>query len=198
MIDVHKILDLQLNKVTEWHVELKPSESELPWQFIEENTEWNFKLWHEEDIARIQDIDPMRIVEAKRSIDKFNQARNNAMEKIDEWILNYLEVNNIPAGTRIHSETPGMMIDRLSIMTLKKYHMQEEVDRPEASAEHKAKCADRVKVLSEQINDLATALEYVLSSLLKSELRFKVYRQLKMYNDPSLNPQLYKRGQTQI
>jgi hypothetical protein len=144
------------------------------------------------------DIDQARIVEAKRNIDKFNQSRNNSMEKIDEWILNYLQEHAIPAGEKIHSETPGMMIDRLAIMALKIYHMQEEVDRPDASEEHKAKCRDKVKVLAEQIHDLSFALESVLEGLMTSELRFKVYRQLKMYNDPSLNPQLYKNNITQV
>ena len=195
MINVNKILELQLQKVTEWHTEMKLSEETLPWKFIEENTQWNFMLWHEEDIARIKDIDPMRIVEAKRNIDKYNQARNNAMEKIDEWVLSYLESNQIQPGEKIHSETPGMMIDRLSIMTLKKYHMQEEVDRPDASEEHRNKCADRVAVLTEQMSDLSSALSDVFQALQNSTLRFKVYRQFKMYNDPSLNPQLYKRGQ---
>ncbi len=195
MINVNKILELQLQKVTEWHTEMKLSEETLPWKFIEENTQWNFMLWHEEDIARIKDIDPMRIVEAKRNIDKYNQARNNAMEKIDEWVLSYLESNQIQPGEKIHSETPGMMIDRLSIMTLKKYHMQEEVDRPDASDEHRNKCADRVAVLTEQMSDLSSALSDVFQALQNSTLRFKVYRQFKMYNDPSLNPQLYKRGQ---
>ncbi|MCC6817460.1 MAG: DUF4254 domain-containing protein [Bacteroidia bacterium] len=197
MIDVKKILELQLKKVSQWHQEMALSEESMPWKFIEENTQWNFMLWHEEDIARIKDIDPLRIVEAKRNIDKYNQNRNNSMEKIDEWILNYLETNGIQPGAKIHSETPGMMIDRLSIMTLKIYHMQEEVDRPDASDEHKQKCADRVKVLSEQISDLSEALNGVLNNLLDSSLRFKVYRQFKMYNDPSLNPQLYNRGQNE-
>lgn len=195
MIDTRNILDMQHQKVVNWHVELRLTETELPWKFIEENMQWNFMLWHEEDIARIKDIDPLRIVEAKRNIDQYNQARNNAMEKIDEWVLSYLETNNITPGERIHSETPGMMIDRLSIMALKKYHMQEEVDREDATPEHKEKCAGRVAVLTEQIGDLSNALKTVFDELMASQLRFKVYRQFKMYNDPSLNPQLYKRGQ---
>ena len=196
MINVNTILELQLKKVTDWHIEMQRTEDALPWKFIEENSYWNFMLWHEEDIARIKDIDPLRIVEAKRNIDQYNQSRNNSMEKIDEWILNYIEINAIPAGTKLHSETPGMMIDRLSIMTLKKYHMQEEVDRTDASAEHIAACAARVKVLTEQITDLSNALQQVISDIENAVLSFKVYRQFKMYNDPSLNPQLYNRNQT--
>lgn len=198
MINVKTILDLQLKKVTEWHTTMQLSEEAMPWKFVEENTYWNFMLWHEEDIARIKDIDPLRIVEAKRNIDKYNQQRNNSMEKIDEWILNYIETNAISSGSKLHSETPGMMIDRLSIMTLKKYHMQEEVDRKDASAEHVEACAARVKVLTEQISDLSNALQQVLYDIEHSVLSFKVYRQFKMYNDPSLNPQLYSRNQTKV
>ncbi len=195
MIDVKKLLELQARNVADWHTEMIRHETELPWQFIEENNMWNFSLWHEEDIARIKDIDPMRIVEAKRNIDKFNQSRNNAMEKIDEWILSYLDSRQIQPGDKIHSETPGMMIDRLSIMSLKKYHMLEETMRKDASEDHKAACAAKVKVLEEQMSDLAGSLEYLFQDLLHSRLRFKVYRQFKMYNDPNLNPELYRRKQ---
>jgi hypothetical protein len=195
MIDVTKILELQNRNVIDWHVNMEQKETELPWQFIEENNMWNFSLWHEEDIARIKDIEPTRIVEAKRNIDKYNQARNNAMEKIDEWILSYLDSNKIKPGDKIHSETPGMMIDRLSIMSLKKYHMLEETTREGASEEHKANCANKVRVLEEQIGDLAGSLAILFDDLLHSRLRFKVYRQFKMYNDPTLNPQLYNRSE---
>ena len=101
-------------------------------------------------------------------------------------------------GARMHSETPGMMIDRLSIMALKRYHMQEEVDRTDASVEHITKCAAKVSVLDEQIADLAATLERLLGELAEGSLRFKVYRQFKMYNDPSLNPELYKRQQATV
>jgi hypothetical protein len=195
MIEVKKILELQSKNVVDWHVAIEQKEKELPWQHIEENNMWNFSLWHEEDIARIKDIDPLRIVEAKRNIDRYNQARNNAMEKIDEWILSYLDSHQVTPGEKIHSETPGMMIDRLSIMSLKKYHMLEETLREDASEEHRNNCANKVRVLEEQMNDLAGSLTILFDDLLNSKLRFKVYRQFKMYNDPSLNPELYKRQQ---
>ncbi|GAA4316671.1 DUF4254 domain-containing protein [Mucilaginibacter gynuensis] len=195
MINVDNILQLQADTVIEWHNELIVKEEKLPWKFIEENHMWNFSLWHEEDIARIKDIDPLRIVEAKRNIDKYNQARNNAIEKIDEWILSYLEVAGTVPGEKMHSETPGMIIDRLSIMSLKRYHMNEETLREDASAEHKLLCGNKVKVLDEQISDLSNCLRLLLISLQAGELKFKVYRQFKMYNDPSLNPELYKREQ---
>ncbi|MEJ7560465.1 MAG: DUF4254 domain-containing protein [Pedobacter sp.] len=194
MIDVNNILSLQKSEIADWHLELTNKEESLPWKFIEENNQYNFKLWHEEDIARIQDIEPMRIVQAKRSIDQYNQARNNAMEKIDEWILNYLELAGVQTANTLHSETPGMMIDRLSIMQLKRYHMEEETLRDGASAEHKSKCLSRVNVLNEQITDLSNCLTNILKQLVSGKLKFKVYRQFKMYNDPSLNPQLYKKS----
>ena len=193
MINVKKVLDLQKTKVEKWHSEFLITEEVLPFKYIEENHQWNFSLWHEEDIARIKDIDAERIVQAKRNIDGYNQARNNAMEKIDEWILNFLNFNKVASTGTIHSETPGMMIDRLSIMSLKRYHMNEETLRDDASEEHKAKCAEKVALLDEQISDLSNCLESIFSKLELGNISFKVYRQLKMYNDPSLNPELYKR-----
>jgi hypothetical protein len=194
MISIDQILKTQNQKVIDWHVNLELSELELPWSFVEENMKWNFMLWHEEDIARIKDIDPLRIVEAKRNIDQYNQSRNNAMEKIDEWILSFLESHQIQAGSKLHSETPGMMIDRLAIMALKKYHMEEETIREDVDQIHIDKCQSKVLVLTEQISDLSYALQQVLNDLMESKLQFKVYRQFKMYNDPSLNPELYKRN----
>lgn len=194
MIAIDQLLKTHSQKVIDWHVNLVLTESQLPWAFIEENMKWNFMLWHEEDIARIKDIDPLRIVEAKRNIDQYNQARNNAMEKIDEWILSYLENNQVTPGEKMHSETPGMMIDRLAIMALKKFHMEEETLRKDVDQSHIDKCSSKVAVLTEQIADLSNALNIVINDLLESKLQFKVYRQFKMYNDPSLNPELYKRN----
>ena len=196
MIDVKKIIALQEQNVIEWHNSLLGSCLESPWIFIEENNKWNFKLWHEEDIARVKDIEAERIVIAKRNIDSFNQRRNDAMEKIDEWVLNsMLDFENLLSKELpLHSETPGMMIDRLSIMGLKKYHMNEEANRLGTSEKHRELCADKVMLLNEQINDLAFCLHVVLEKIKNGQLKFKVYRQLKMYNDPTLNPQLYLRA----
>src|SRR5690554_5093046 len=144
MIDVKAILKLQQQNVIDWHNAVVLSEKEMFWKYIEENNMWNFLLWHEEDIARIKDIDPLRIVQAKRNIDQYNQSRNNAIEKIDEWILTYLHHKNIRFSDKLHSETPGMMIDRLSIMALKRYHMFEQTLREDASDNHIEAC--RLKV----------------------------------------------------
>jgi hypothetical protein len=195
MINVQSILSLQEKSITDWHNKLILTQQELPWVYIEENNMWNFLLWHEEDIARIENIEPIRIVEAKRTIDKYNQSRNNSIERIDEWILQFLQSKNFSIIADIHSETPGMMIDRLSIMALKKFHMIEETIRPSASIEHKKRCCAKLSILDEQIIDLSDCLKKVFILLETGKLRFKVYRQFKMYNDPELNPELYKRVQ---
>jgi hypothetical protein len=190
MLKVDGILEQQARNIAEWHRGVNPTEKDPPFTFIQENNQWNYRLWHEEDIARKPDIDPVRMVAAKRNIDHYNQQRNNAMEKIDEWVASYL--SNIRAvNNAMHSETPGMMIDRLSIMALKKYHMQEEAVRESASEKHRQRCFDMVSLLDLQIGDLAKCLTDVLGRLENGELQFRVYRQMKMYNDPALNPELY-------
>jgi hypothetical protein len=197
MINVSVILDLQTRNTREWHHQLVLTKKDEPWNFIEENHMWNFLLWHEEDIARV-DNNLLRIVQAKRNIDKYNQERNNSIEKIDEWILKFLASKKVAAIDDIHSETPGMMIDRLSIMALKRYHMLEETYRQDITEEHKEHCDKKVVILDEQITDLANCLKKVLVLLECSKLKFKVYRQLKMYNDPNLNPELYRRAQFKV
>ncbi|MDB5151922.1 MAG: hypothetical protein JWR54_673 [Mucilaginibacter sp.] len=193
MLDVSEIVLQQAEDIHNWHNDIRLREDQLPLKFIQENNYWNYQLWHEEDIARVKDIDPARIVEAKRNIDHYNQQRNNSIENIDEWILNYLIAKKVKTSEKLHSETPGMMIDRLSIMSLKIYHMSEEAIRQNATNEHRLRCKDLAIILKQQIDDLANCLSEVLNQLEKGELKFKVYRQLKMYNDPSLNPQLYNK-----
>lgn len=197
MIAIQQLIDLHRTKTATWHEQVERTETNEPWAHIEENHYWNFLLWHEEDMARIKDIADERIVLAKRNIDGYNQRRNNAMEKMDEWILNRLQQQGQTneQQRKLHSETPGMMIDRLSIMALKRYHMEEETLRRDAEEQHIAKCKSKVATLEEQIKDLVNCLEDVLKQLESGSLRFKVYRQFKMYNDPALNPELYKRKQ---
>ncbi len=194
MIKVSTVLELQNKNIIDWHNKMELSQTQLPWMFIEENNQYNFLLWHEEDIARIKEIAPGRIVTAKRNIDKYNQLRNNAIEKIDEWILNQLLHQQNTEHLPMHSETPGMMIDRLSIMALKRFHMFEETIRIDADEKHKSLCSNKVAVLNEQMNDLSKCLAQLFQKLQNNQLHFKVYRQFKMYNDPSLNPQLYKKN----
>ncbi|MDN3584429.1 DUF4254 domain-containing protein [Mucilaginibacter flavus] len=191
MINVQQVVRNQAEQISKWHVQLILSEEVLPMSLIQENNHWNYLLWHQEDVARTIDIEPSAMVLAKRNIDLFNQNRNDCIEKIDEWILEFLNVKKVNPKGRLHSETPGMMIDRLSIMALKIYHMREEAARGDASPLHRLNCEKKVALLNEQIKDLATCLAGVLDDLERGELSFKVYRQFKMYNDPDLNPQIY-------
>lgn len=193
IVNIERLIQLHRQWTIGWHVALSLGQIEQPWAAAEQNHDFNFRLWHEEDIARRDDLPAERIKEAKRNIDRFNQARNNAMEQIDDWILTKLQETGVVATENVllHSETPGMMIDRLSIMALKEYHMIEQAARVDASAEHRAKCSARVAVLKEQLGDLGDALRSLLADLSAGRRRLKVYRQFKMYNDPTLNPQLY-------
>lgn len=156
----------------------------------------NFKLWHVEDDARRRDVDDSVIADCKRRIDAFNQERNDRIERIDACLIGLLRPH-LPAplpGCCRNTETPGMAIDRLSILSLKIWHMEEETRRADASSEHIAACAAKLAVLREQRADLAAALRGLIGEFLAGSKEPKVYFQFKMYNDPNLNPQLYRAG----
>lgn len=185
-----QIVEFQANLTQTWHERDTPPRADLPWCPIERNHRMNFDLWHEEDIARRDDLGAERVRQAKRQIDRYNQARNDAMEQIDIWIQSQLQ--GIEGRGHLHSETPGMIIDRLSILSLKHYHMAEEAQRQSATLEHRQRCGAKVQVITVQISDLKDCLQDLLQQLAVGERRFKLYKQFKMYNDPSLNPQLYR------
>lgn len=149
--------------------------------------------WHYEDIIRDPAIDPVDALELKRKIDASNQDRTDLVEYIDSYFLNkYQSVQSKETAT-INTESPAWAIDRLSILALKIYHMQEEVNRTDASPEHIQKCADKLAVLLEQKKDLSTAIDQLLADIEAGHKYMKVYKQMKMYNDEELNPVL--RGQ---
>jgi Protein of unknown function (DUF4254) len=150
----------------------------------------NFDLWHEEDKARSPEATDADIAEVKHAIDRLNQKRNDLVEKIDLWLLERLEQNE---RAPLHSETPGLMIDRLSILALKIYHTEEEEHRETATEAHRWRNAERLALLKEQRSDLAGCLDALWSEILQGTRRFKLYRQMKMYNDPELNPAVYGR-----
>jgi Protein of unknown function (DUF4254) len=150
----------------------------------------NFDLWHEEDKARSPEATDADIAEVKHAIDRLNQKRNDLVEKIDLWLLERLEQNE---RAPLHSETPGLMIDRLSILALKIYHTEEEEHRETATEAHRRRNAERLALLKEQRSDLAGCLDALWSEILQGTRRFKLYRQMKMYNDPELNPAVYGR-----
>lgn len=151
--------------------------------------------WHLEDIIRDPDIDPLRALEIKRRIDRSNQERTDLVERIDSYFLTlYRDVQPLPGAT-INTESPAWAVDRLSILALKIYHMREEAGRTDADPEHIAACRRKLAVLTEQRADLSTALDQLLDDIAAGRKYMKVYRQMKMYNDPSLNPVLYGKKQ---
>ena len=158
------------------------------WQAIEHNHRCNIALWDEEDQARRRDVPDSAIANSKRLIDGHNQRRNDAIERIDEMILSVLPA--APDTVTLHSETAGALIDRMSILSLKIFHMDWQTRRPDADAGHHATSRDRLARLVEQRADLAGCLDALLRGCLAGTLRYKVYRQFKMYNDPKFNPAL--------
>ncbi len=147
--------------------------------------------WHLEDIIRDPNIDPAEALTLKRRIDKSNQDRTDLVELIDSYFLDkYKEVKTAPDAT-INTESPAWAIDRLSILALKIYHMQQETERTDTTAEHREQCRTKLNVLLEQQKDLSAAIDRLLSDIEAGSKYMKVYKQMKMYNDPSLNPVLY-------
>lgn len=171
-------------------------ENDVVWSAIRANHYHNRLLWREEDQARRTDVDAEAIAASKRAIDRHNQLRNDAVEALDEALLTRLAERwpCPPSGARLSSETAGAMIDRLSVLALKIFHMRAQAHRAEAGAAHMAACAARLNRLTAQRDDLAGCLDRLLRETVAGIARFKVYRQFKMYNDPTLNPWLYGRA----
>lgn len=167
---------------------------ENPWlQTVARQHAANFELWHTEDQARLPNATDAQIAAVKRAIDRINQRRNDLAESCDTFLLQILAAQNLPASDApLHSESPGLMIDRLSILSLKIFHTAEQLERKNAPAGHAERNRDRLAILMEQQADLMKCFERMWSAVLAGALRFKVYRQLKMYNDPDLNPAIYR------
>jgi hypothetical protein len=147
--------------------------------------------WHLEDIIRLPAIDPVEGIAFKRRIDKSNQDRTDMVEKVDDYFLELFKGVTPKPGARINSETPAWLLDRMSILLLKIYHMREQTERKDADKEHIAKCQVKLNVLLEQRDDMKRAFDELMTDIQNGDRRFKVYRQMKMYNDTSLNPMLY-------
>ena len=149
--------------------------------------------WHYEDIIRDPDIDPAEALKLKRRIDRSNQDRTDLVEQIDSYFRQkYSNVTPMP-DARLNTESPAWAVDRLSILALKIYHMQEQTARVDATDEHRQLCQAKLDVLLEQQVDLSTAIDQLLDDIACGRIYMKVYRQMKMYNDPSTNPVLYKK-----
>ena len=148
--------------------------------------------WHFEDIIRDPNIDPVSALALKRRIDASNQERTDMVEYIDSYFLDKYKNVHVKENAKINSESPAWAFDRLSILALKIYHMNEEATRADASAEHRSKCNEKLNVLLEQRSDLSTAIDDLLHDIERGDKFMKVYKQMKMYNDDDLNPILYQ------
>jgi len=151
----------------------------------------NYELWHEEDKARDPQATDASIAAVKRAIDALNQRRNDLVERLDRMLL--AAAGEQKAAAPLHSESPGLIVDRLSILALKLYHTAEESHRASATDAHRQKNTERLALLEEQRLDLAACLDALWKQVLAGQRRFKLYRQMKMYNDPELNPAVYSR-----
>lgn len=195
-MDVQQLTELQRQLVARWH------ETEVDNPYLE-NTflgtvcrqhQFNFLLWHQEDIARSPDASDHQIADVKRAIDRYNQQRNDWIEKIDDLITDELEKNQIQPSSDapINTETPGSVIDRLSILALRIYHLQEQLERNDVETSHLESVRSKLAICNLQRDELSTALQHLLDDIFAGIKRHRTYRQLKMYNDPTLNPYLYQ------
>ena len=151
--------------------------------------------WHFEDIISDPHIDPVEALNLKRRIDRSNQDRTDLVEQIDSYFRQQFSDVKPNADATINTESPAWAIDRLSILALKIYHMREQVERTDVAEEHIRKCQEKLNVLAEQQIDLGTAIDQLLEDIQEGRKYMKVYRQMKMYNDPSTNPVLYSNKQ---
>lgn len=197
METLKQIKALQQSLITEWHRQQPQISSQGLLKEIEEQHLQNYLLWHEEDIARDPDVSNAEIARVKRSIDGLNQKRNDLIEQIDESILAGLTAEGVEMdqNSPMNSETPGSMIDRCSIMALKIYHMDEQTRRADVNENHLKQAGEKVKILQSQRDDLLQCLMQLIDDIRSGNRHYKLYHQFKMYNDPTLNPQIYKSNQ---
>lgn len=197
MLEVSQVTEMQRAMVVRWHQQDVDNPCSGFLEVACKQHSFNFLLWHEEDIARSPDVGDTRIAQVKRAIDRYNQQRNDWIEKMDDWITDWLQTQNISpaADARLNTETPGSTFDRLSIMSLRIYHLQEQTQRTDASPEHIESVQRKLAVCFVQHEDLSRSLQELLDDIQAGRKRHRTYRQFKMYNDPALNPYLYKAQQ---
>lgn len=204
MLSAEAIIELHDQRTRAWHQQPPASHDDSApnagnpadtWlRAVERQHRANFDLWHIEDEARAPGATDADLAQVKRRIDLTNQLRNDLAEELDCALLGWLEPQGLPdANAPLNSESPGLIIDRLSILALKIYHTREEAERTDAPAGHADRNRSRLVILETQRNDLAGCLDALWRETLTGTRRFKLYRQLKMYNDPSLNPAVYRK-----
>lgn len=196
MIDIDEVTTLQNAMVRMWHEEAISNPYSGFLASVCTQHSFNYQLWHEEDIARSPSATDTEIAAVKRRIDKLNQQRNDWIEKIDDHLaelMNHRGIQTAP-NAPINTETPGSVIDRLSIMALRIFHLNEQLQREDASDDHIVSVQRKLTVCMIQHHELAEALQQLLDNIGNGTVRHRTYRQCKMYNDPSMNPYLYKDG----
>ncbi len=189
------IKTIQTDCVANWH-QTAPEVKQTDFMgLVEKQHLQNYLLWHEEDKARDPKADDKQIAQVKRNIDQLNQRRNDLIEAVDSRIYELLIENEIvmDPGSQMNSETPGNIIDRCSIMALKIYHMAEQTRRQDVDKQHIDSTKEKVLRLTEQRDDLSDCLFDLYEDISNGKRHFKVYHQYKMYNDPTLNPEIYKK-----
>jgi hypothetical protein len=208
MIVIHEVVSLQDGLTRRWHDQVDadfgqealagsamPDEDRVrqDWlRLVARQHHANFDLWHIEDEARTPGASDAELAAVKRRIDLTNQLRNDLVEDVDRNLMAWLKTRGLPnAKAPLHSETPGLIVDRLSILSLKIYHTREEAERVHAPEGHSVRNHERLAVLEKQRRDLAGCLGELWKEIESGARRFELYRQLKMYNDPTLNPAIY-------
>ena len=201
MLSANAIVALQDQRTRAWHQEPSKGTEAAPTDWlaaVARQHRANFDLWHIEDEARAPGATDADLAGVKRRVDLTNQIRNDLAEELDRALLGWLETEGLPnPGAPLHSESPGLIVDRLSILALKIYHTREEAEREDAPAGHAERNRERLAILEQQRADLAGCLDALWTETLAGTRRFKLYRQLKMYNDPSLNPAIYRKTRTE-
>ena len=189
MKEVKYITTLHRDNITAWQTQAPAITEQGFYALVQANLQYNFLLWQAEDRARRDDKGFEFVYQAKREIDGFNQKRNDLIEQMDQALVKELKpADNCPAN----SETPGAMIDRLAILALKNYYMAQQTLRTDVSAHHVQQCQQKLAVIGMQLDHLSDALNALFHDVIQKKRTFKVYYQFKMYNDPTLNPQLYE------
>ncbi len=195
---IQKITEVTIQSILDWHKEEKPTHNPYPenefLHLIYKKNQIDTIQWHIEDEIRRPDLPAEELVKFKREIDKLNQDRTDTVELLDDTL--FLEFKDIKKeeNARMNSETPAWLLDRMSILELKIYHMEEQANRKDSEPSHINKCKEKLNILLDQRKDLQKCFEDLTDDLYSGKKFMKVYRQMKMYNDEKLNPSLYNKN----
>lgn len=198
-IDIDEILGMQIRMTADWHssevanIYDDGAKTESLISIACQQHIYNYLLWHEEDIARSKNVSDAEIAQVKRNIDVFNQNRNDWIERIDDWIADDLLATSVIVrpDAKLNTETPGSVFDRLSILSLRMYHLREQLEREGVDDSHIETVQKKLAICRLQHDELSQSLRELLEDIYAGAKRHRTYRQFKMYNDPTLNPYLY-------